>query len=249
MNTRTEMTQFQFHTHTVRIFPVADGASFIAVATDVARALGYRDANHMVRCVDAEDVGYTVVGTTSGDQKMLTVTESGVYAATFRSRKPSAKAFRRWVTAEVLPSIRRTGAYAHPQAEEARPAEAQMMAQVMAQVMAMAQEVGGLRDKLDAMTQRAFGLHGKLDGARCGQIAAQRAHLVAVKALASMRQAQAVQAGIDEVIRMEEAGVPRDEIAHITGKTRNYIRQIIYRHNARRARAEAPTPQAELALV
>lgn len=105
---------FLFHTHSVRIFPTEDQQSFFAVASDVASALDYPSAHDMVRCVDEEDVGYADVRTPGGVQRMLTVNESGIYAATFRSRKASAKAFRRWVTAEVLPSIRRTGGYTAP---------------------------------------------------------------------------------------------------------------------------------------
>ena len=52
-----------------------------------------------------------IVTTPSGDQKMLCVNESGLYSLIFRSRKPEAKRFRKWVTSEVLPAIRKTGTY------------------------------------------------------------------------------------------------------------------------------------------
>ncbi len=65
----------------------------------------------MNRCIDDEDKGWAEVPTPGGKQRVLVINESGVYAATFKSRKPSAKAFRRWVTSEVLPSIRRVGSY------------------------------------------------------------------------------------------------------------------------------------------
>ncbi|MFN3985718.1 MAG: Bro-N domain-containing protein [Rhodocyclaceae bacterium] len=225
--TTQALSVFQFHTHQVRIFPTDDGQSFIAVAADVARALGFRDAQHMVRCVDDEDKGYTEVGTPGGEQKMLTVSESGIYAATFRSRKDSAKAFRRWVTAEVLPSIRRTGSYARPAATH----------------LDLARELGALRDELRAQGALVLDLYRKLDTARRGHIAAQRGQLAALREVAAVRNAQhalAVQDGIDAVLEMEAAGVPRDEIARATGKTRNYIRQIVFR-------ARSPG-QGELAL-
>jgi len=99
------MTEFTFHTTAVRVFPTEDGDSFVAVAADIAAALGYPTAAHMLRGIDDEDKGYTDVCTPGGPQRMLTLTESGVYDATFRSRNPSAKPFRRWITAEILPSI------------------------------------------------------------------------------------------------------------------------------------------------
>lgn len=109
-----QVIPFQFNTHEVRTLSVDGDIRF--VATDVAQALEYRNASDMVRCIDPEDKGYAEVRTPSGTQKMLVINESGIYAATFRSKKPSAKPFRRWVTADVLPSIRRTGGYTAPQA-------------------------------------------------------------------------------------------------------------------------------------
>lgn len=58
--------------------------------------------------------GKCIVPTPSGDQDMIVVNESGVYSLILRSRKPIAKAFKRWLTCEVLPSIRRTGSYISP---------------------------------------------------------------------------------------------------------------------------------------
>lgn len=229
MNTQLEPAVFQFHTHSVRVFPTDDGQSFIAVAADVARALGFQDARDMTRCVDDEDKGSAEVLTPGGVQRMLTVTESGVYAATFRSRKPSAKAFRRWVTADVLPSIRRTGGYVRESAAS----------------LDLAREVGTMRDEMRSLHRLILDLYGKLDVARRGHIAAQRGQLAALREVAAVRNAQhaqVVQDGIDAVLRMEAEGVPRDEIARATGKTRNYIRQIIFRASG------GPGGQGELAL-
>ncbi|WP_083953391.1 BRO family protein [Thauera butanivorans] len=230
---------FQFHTHAVRVFPTDDGQSFIAVAADVARALGFQDARDMTRCVDDEDKGSAEVPTPGGTQRMLTVNESGIYAATFRSRKDSAKAFRRWITAEVLPSIRRTGAYGQP----AMPAS-----------LDLAREIGALRDELRTQSGMILDLYRKLDAARRGHIAAQRGQLAALREVAAVRNAQhaqAVQDGIDAVLRMEAEGMPRDEIARATGKTRNYIRQIVFRARNGRGGEHGPADpagQGELAL-
>lgn len=61
-----------------------------------------------------DEKGVHTVGTLGGVQEMLIVSESGMYALVFKSRKPAAKRFRKWVTSEVLPSIRKTGKYQEP---------------------------------------------------------------------------------------------------------------------------------------
>lgn len=109
-------TVFQFHTHSVRIFPTADGLSFVAVANDVARVLGYLEAKDFLRQVPEHHKGRQKVPTLQGDQEMLVVAEAGLYRGVLRSNKPEAEPFMEWVTAEVLPSIRRTGGYVKPAA-------------------------------------------------------------------------------------------------------------------------------------
>lgn len=81
------------------------------VASDVAKALGYRMASDMTRRIDEEDKGYTKVRTPGGEQEMSIINESGLYAGVFCSSLDSAKSFKHWVTSEVLPSIRKNGGY------------------------------------------------------------------------------------------------------------------------------------------
>lgn len=85
------------------------------VGKDVAEALGYKDTvNALKQHIDADDKG-TWCFTTSGQRRnMTTISESGVYALIFGSQLESAKEFKHWVTAEVLPSIRKTGSYTAP---------------------------------------------------------------------------------------------------------------------------------------
>ncbi len=64
-----------------------------------------------VRKLDEDEKGVRLIHTPGGDQKMVCVTEPGFYKLVMRSRKPEAKAFQRWVTHEVLPALRRDGAY------------------------------------------------------------------------------------------------------------------------------------------
>lgn len=85
------------------------------VGKDVAAALGYKDPTKAAReRVDEEDRGVAKLDTPSGEQEMTVINESGLYSLVLSSKLPSAKKFKRWVTSEVLPSIRKTGAYAVP---------------------------------------------------------------------------------------------------------------------------------------
>lgn len=90
---------------------VEEGGRVCFLASDVAKGLGFRDANSMTRTLDEDEKGTQIVRTPGGEQKMTVITESGFYHAAMKSRVEKAKEFRRWVTAEVLPQIRRTGGY------------------------------------------------------------------------------------------------------------------------------------------
>lgn len=82
-------------------------------AADLCRALGYNNGRDAIaRHCDEGDVVKRDTPTTSGIQSMSFVNESGLYALIFGSKLESAKAFKKWVTSEVLPSIRKTGSYA-----------------------------------------------------------------------------------------------------------------------------------------
>ena len=84
------------------------------VATDVAKALGYGDATHMTRRLDEDEKGLRSVETPGGKQQLSVISEAGLYNAILGSKVPGAREFKRWVTHEVLPGIRRHGAYATP---------------------------------------------------------------------------------------------------------------------------------------
>ncbi len=85
------------------------------LARDVAKALGYADTDQAVRAhVDMEDKLTRAFHGSGQGRKMILINESGVYALILSSRKDSARRFKRWVTSEVLPSIRSFGAYLDP---------------------------------------------------------------------------------------------------------------------------------------
>lgn len=82
------------------------------IGKDVAEALGYTNSNKaLVDHVDIEDKGVTKCYTLGGMQNLNIINESGLYALIMSSKLPKAKEFKRWVTSEVLPTIRKTGSY------------------------------------------------------------------------------------------------------------------------------------------
>lgn len=82
------------------------------VGKDVAEVLGYKNPRKaLLDHVDEEDKGVTKCDTLGGSQEMTVINESGLYSLVLRSKLPGAKKFRRWVTSEVLPQIRKVGGY------------------------------------------------------------------------------------------------------------------------------------------
>ena len=85
------------------------------VAKDVCNILEIKNSRDTLnKCLDEDERGVDIIYTPGGNQEMTIVSEAGLYSLILRSRKPEAKAFKRWVTHEVLPSIRKTGAYLSP---------------------------------------------------------------------------------------------------------------------------------------
>ena len=82
------------------------------VGKDVAEILGYANPQKAIRThVDNEDKGVNEMDTPGGKQEIIVINESGLYSLMLSSKLPNAKKFKRWVTSEVLPSIRKHGAY------------------------------------------------------------------------------------------------------------------------------------------
>lgn len=131
----------------IRTLTIDDEVWF--VGKDVAVALGYKDTINALKAhVDPEDKkGGWRITTPSGDQDMTIINESGLYSLVLSSKLPTARKFRRWVTSEVLPSIRKTGGYIAGQ-KELSPTE------LMAKALKVANDVLAERDariaKLDA---------------------------------------------------------------------------------------------------
>lgn len=90
---------------------VVQGEDVWFVAKDVCDVLGINKQRDAYSRLDEDERGSVLVDTLGGQQNMNAINESGLYSLILRSRKPQAKAFKKWVTSEVLPSIRKHGAY------------------------------------------------------------------------------------------------------------------------------------------
>lgn len=120
------------------------------VGKDVAVALGYKDTvNALKSHVDAEDKGGWQITTPSGKQKMAIINESGLYSLVLSSKLPTAKRFKRWVTSEVIPSIRKNGGYLAGQ-------ESMSDAEIMAKALLVAQKtIEHKQAQIEAMQPKA----------------------------------------------------------------------------------------------
>lgn len=130
-----------------KVRTVEVGGEAWLVGKDVAAALGYSNTKDaLARHVDGEDKRGSRIPTTSGEQEMTIINESGLYALVLSSKLPGAKRFKRWVTSEVLPAVRRTGGYLAG-AERMTPEE------LMAKALTVAQRTLADREaRLSALT-------------------------------------------------------------------------------------------------
>lgn len=118
-----------------------DGEGWL-VGKDVAEVLGYKDTDYAIRThVDEEDKLIRGFIGSGQNRNMVCINESGLYSLVLRSKLPGAKKFRRWVTSEVLPQIRKTGGYI-PISEEMSEAE------IMAKALIISQKTIEKKDEL-----------------------------------------------------------------------------------------------------
>lgn len=105
-----ELKNFSFEGRQIRALTIEGEPYF--VGKDVAEVLGYSNSRKAIADhVDSEDKGVTKCYTLGGTQQTTIINESGLYSLILSSKLPDAKKFKRWVTSEVLPTIRKHGAY------------------------------------------------------------------------------------------------------------------------------------------
>jgi prophage antirepressor-like protein len=144
------MTDFEhFEGFIVRFVGTADSPEW--VASDVCAVLGLSNVSDAL--IDFEDYqkGIANVYTPGGLQKMLTVTEAGLYALVFKSRKDNAKRFQKWVISEVLPAIRKYGYYAQSSGRHLPPAleERKARLEIIDLGMELLSQLGGIDERTE----------------------------------------------------------------------------------------------------
>lgn len=102
-------TLFDFNGAEIRVSHNKNGIWF--VASDVCRVLEIEHHRDAIAKLDSDERESVLVDTLGGPQQTSVINESGLYSMIFKSRKPQAKDFKKWVTSEVLPTIRKTGSY------------------------------------------------------------------------------------------------------------------------------------------
>lgn len=120
----SQIIPFEFESHALRVNLDAAGQPWF-VAADVCAALNLPDTHKAIARLDDDEKGRNSIPTPGGQQDMSVVNESGLYNLVLGSRKPEAKRFKRWITHEVLPSIRKTGSYASATSVAALPSPTQ----------------------------------------------------------------------------------------------------------------------------
>lgn len=103
------LTIFKYENNQVRNVIIKGEPWF--VLADICKVLEISNARNVSQRLEPDEKGVRQIDTLGGKQKLTIISESGLYAVILRSDKPQAKPFRKWVTSEVLPSIRKTGGY------------------------------------------------------------------------------------------------------------------------------------------
>ena len=147
------ITPFHFGDQQVRVISDDHGEPWF-VAADVCRVLALSKPENAYGRLDDDEKDTLIVGTLGGQQEMVTINESGLYSLILTSRKPEAKKFKKWVTSEVLPSIRRTGAYAAAAMPVVKNAAMQLVIAQAMELDRLEQEQQRLASRVEAVESR-----------------------------------------------------------------------------------------------
>ena len=155
MTGEVKVQKFNFEGMDVRTTIVNDEPLF--VAKDVAVTLGYKDtAKAVKRHVDNEDKGVYEMPTPGGKQRVTVINESGLYSLILSSKLPTAKKFKRWVTSEVLPSLRNNGVYMTQQAAIDFMQDPRKLAQILTEFANTKDKLGVAEKENKAMKPKAL---------------------------------------------------------------------------------------------
>jgi len=165
---------YNFDGQPVRTIINDDGNPWF-VHADACRVLDITNSGNAAARLDSDEKGVHSMDTLGGRQELTIISESGLYSLILTSRKPEAKRFKRWITSEVIPSIRKTGRYGAADPMVALSDPATMRALLLGyteKVIALEGRVSELQPKV-----AAFDLIANLDGSLCITDAAKTLHV------------------------------------------------------------------------
>lgn len=201
--TALSFQSFEFNPNPLRVI-MRDGDPWF-VAADVCAALAVQNATQAVARLDDDERAMFNIAPQGSTN---VINESGLYSLIMGSRKPEAKKFKKWVTSEVLPAIRRTGRYEAPAPVVVAPAPALPDTRLVVALEAAVAEIGKLKDLL---------------------IGGQSRHIKTLNKLHTLQRRLDSRQACNTVIEMARRGETRERIEMATGLKKNYIRQLIFR--------------------
>jgi prophage antirepressor-like protein len=151
-NTATPIMNYVFQGRALRVID-RNGQPWF-VAADLASILGYATAKDAIRLLDDDEKDGHNLPTPGGEQRVSIVSESGLYNLVMKSRRLEARDFRRWVTGDVLPTIRQTGGYIIPTREVSPAQLALQMAQTLVSLEARTENLEKRLDETPIMGRR-----------------------------------------------------------------------------------------------
>jgi prophage antirepressor-like protein len=152
---------FQYQGRAVRVV-MKNGDPWF-VAKDVCDILEIANSRDAVARLDPDEKGVVLTDTPGGMQEVQAVNEPGLYTLILGSRKPEAKAFKRWITHEVIPAIRKTGAYAVDQNKVVPLSERQALIQSLKLTAELAEEMEEVKSIAQTHSQKLMELERKVD--------------------------------------------------------------------------------------
>jgi prophage antirepressor-like protein len=105
-----QIIPFNYKSKTIRVIQDENGDPWW-VAKEACKIIGLEDTHKAVQRLEIDEKGRKIIPTPGGNQEMWVINEPGLYSLMLRSNKPEAKQFKKWITHDVLPTIRKTGKY------------------------------------------------------------------------------------------------------------------------------------------
>lgn len=224
-----------FNFPTTRLRVVTRNGDPWFVAADVCAALEIGNPTQALSRLDDDEqalISNEGIHTGPGNPTVNIISESGLYSLILGSRKPEAKRFKKWVTAEVLPAIRRTGRYDGA----AQAGSSLVLHGLMAQVGDLQAQIAQGAVQAAAHTASIIDLQGRL-------IRQQEREIKALRRVDAVQGRLGAREAVHAIIDMERNGQPRALMVLRTGRNSNHIRQVL--HKARAAGMLPPLAEGD----